>query len=147
MSIESNKKVVRRYFEEAVDKRNPDILDELFTTDCVIHRPESPEAIVGLENFRRVFLGIVNTYSEISTAIHDLVAEEDRVAIRLSHEMMNRGVWTSRIGSHEVGGKPVGWSAIAIFRIHGGKIAEEWVCRDELGMLVQLGVLPSPSLQ
>jgi hypothetical protein len=28
-----------------------------------------------------------------------------------------------------------------MFRIQGGKIAEEWVCRDELGMLMQLGVV------
>jgi hypothetical protein len=28
-----------------------------------------------------------------------------------------------------------------MFRIRDGKNAEEWVCRDELGMLIQLGVV------
>ena len=47
----------------------------------------------------------------------------------------------SRIGGHDTKGKSLVWSAIAIFRIDGGKIAEQWVNRDELGMLLSLGVL------
>jgi hypothetical protein len=38
-------------------------------------------------------------------------------------------------------GKVVTWPALAMFRIRDGKIAEEWVCRDELGMLMQLDVV------
>ena len=84
-------------------------------------------------------------YSEFTTTIYDLIAEEDRVACRLSHQAVNRGEWTSRLGHHKVAGKPVSWSAIAIFRFRNGKIAEEWVSRDELGMLIQLGIVePSP---
>ena len=52
MSTESNKAVVRRYFEEAVDKRKLDVLDEIVSTDCVIHRPEAPEPIRGLDAFK-----------------------------------------------------------------------------------------------
>ena len=135
------KEVVRRYFEEVLDKGKIDILDELATTDCVIHRPEMPEPIAGLEAFREVLRRILQVYSEFSTTIHDLVAEDDRVACRLSHRAVNRGEWTSRIGTHAVAGKTVTWSAIAIFRFAEGKIAEEWVSRDELGMLIQLDVL------
>ena len=45
MSSESNKAVVRRYFEEVVDRSNFDILDEIVTRDCIIHRPETSESI------------------------------------------------------------------------------------------------------
>ena len=145
MSIErlkaDQKAVVRRYFEEVLDKRRFDILDELATTDCVIHRPEMREPIAGLEAFRQVLRGLLQVYSEFSTTILDLVAENDRVACRLSHRAVNRGEWTSRLGTHAVTGKTVTWSAIAIFRFREGKIAEEWVSRDELGMLIELGVL------
>ena len=141
MSIASNKAIVRRYFEEAVDKRNLDILDEIVTTDCVIHRPEAPERIRGLDAFKHALEKILQVYSEFTTTIHDLIAEGDRVACRLSHRAVNRGEWTSRIGRHAVAGKTVTWPAIAIFRIRDGRIAEEWVSRDELGMLIDLGVL------
>jgi len=144
---DENKAMVARYFSEAVDKRNPDILDKLFTPDCVIHRPEALAPIVGLENFRQAFSQLVGAYSEFKTIIHDLFASDDRVTCRLAHRAVNRGEWRSRIGQHAVAGKTVGWSAICIFRFREGKIAEEWVCRDELGMLISLGVLsrsPAP---
>jgi predicted ester cyclase len=141
MSTASHKAIVRRYFEEALDKRNLDVLDEIVAADCVIHRPEAQEAITGLTAFKQVLGNILQVYSEFSTTIHDLIAEDDRVACRLSHSAVNRGVWTSRLGRHNVAGKPVSWPAIAIFRFRDGKIAEEWVSRDELGMLIELGVL------
>jgi predicted ester cyclase len=141
MSIADQKAIVRRYFEEVLDQRKIELIDELVTTDCIIHRPEMTEPIVGIEAFKEVLKGILEVYSEFSTTIHDLIEEEDRVACRLSHRAINRGDWTSRLGRHAVAGKPVTWQAIAIFRLQEGKIAEEWVSRDELGMLIQLGVL------
>jgi predicted ester cyclase len=143
MSTESNKGIVRRYFEEVVDKRKLDILNEIATTDCIIHRPEASEPIRGLEAFKHALERILQVYSQFTTTIHDLIAEDDRVACRLSHRAVNRGEWTSRIGRHAVAGKTVSWPAIAIFRIRDGKIAEEWVNRDELGMLIDLGIVIS----
>jgi len=47
------------------------------------------------------------------------------------------------LSRHAVAGKTVSSPAIAILHIRNGKIAEEWVNRDELGMLIELGVLTS----
>ncbi|HVN22668.1 MAG TPA: ester cyclase [Syntrophorhabdales bacterium] len=141
MSISHQKAIVRRYFEEVLDKRKIELLGDLFAADCIIHRPEMAEPIKGIEAFRQVLARILDVYSGFSTTIHDLIEEDDRVACRLSHKAVNRGEWASRIGRHAVAGKEVAWQAIAIFRFEEGKIAEEWVSRDELGMLIQLGVL------
>lgn len=148
MSTAAYKATVRRYFEEVLDKRNLNVLDEIVVTDCVIHRPEAQEPIRGLTAFKQALGRILQVYSEFSTTIHALIAEDDRVACRLSHQAVNRGEWTSRLGRHDVAGKAVSWAAIAIFRFRDGKIAEEWVYRDELGMLIQLGVVglsPAPA--
>jgi len=51
MSTASHKATVRRYFEEALDKRNLDILNEIVAIDCLIHRPEAKEPIRGLTAF------------------------------------------------------------------------------------------------
>jgi predicted ester cyclase len=144
MSTASNKATVRRYIEEVLDKRNLDVLDEIVAPDCLIHRPELQEPIRDRAAFRQVLERILQVYSEFHTTIHDLFAEDDRVVVRLSHHVVNRGEWTSRLGRHNVAGKSVSWSATTIFRFREGKIVEEWVCRDELGMLIQLGIV-SPS--
>lgn len=136
-----HKTIVRRYFSEVLDGGNLDVLGELVTEDCIIHRPEVE--IRGLSAFRQGLGRILQGYSELTTTLHDLFAEGDRVACRLSHRAVNRGEWNSRIGCHDVAGKPVAWTAMAIFRFEGGKIAEEWVVRDELGMLIDLGVAGS----
>ena len=143
MDPAANKAIARRYFSEMVDKRSDKLLEELWTEDCVVHRPEVSATIEGREAFRQAFNRVVGPYSEIMTTIHALIAENDLVVCHLSHRVVhNGGEWTSRLGSYTVAaGKVVTWQAITMFRIRDGKIAEEWVCRDELGMLMQLSVM------
>jgi len=121
MSTASHKAIVRRYLE-AVDQRNVAMLDDIVATDCLIHRPEQPEPLRGLAAFKQFFASIPQVYSELTTTIDDLFAEEDRVACRVSHRAVYRGEWISRLGRHAVGGKTVRWSVIAIFRLREGKI-------------------------
>jgi predicted SnoaL-like aldol condensation-catalyzing enzyme len=141
MDGEANKAIARRYFSEMVDKRSEKLLEELWTEDCVVHRPGF--TIKGHEAFREAFNRVVGPYSEFKTTIHDLIADNDLVVCHLSHRVVHRGGnWTSRLGSHSVAaGQVVTWPSLTMFRIRDGKIAEEWVCRDELGMLIQLGVV------
>jgi predicted SnoaL-like aldol condensation-catalyzing enzyme len=143
MDVEANKAIARRYFSEMVDQRSDKLLEELWTEDCIVHRPEVSATIKGREAFRQAFNRVVGPYSEFKTTIHDLVADNDHVVCHLSHRVIHRGgEWTSRLGSHSVAaGQVVTWPALTMFRIRDGKIAEEWVCRDELGMLLQLGVV------
>jgi predicted SnoaL-like aldol condensation-catalyzing enzyme len=141
----ANKEIAQRYFAEMVDQRSDKLIEALWTEDCVVHRPEVAEPIRGREAFRQAFNRVVSPYSEFRTTLHDITAERDLVVCRLSHRVVHRGGdWTSRLGRHRVAaGKVVTWDSITIFRIRDGKIAEEWVSRDELGMLIQLGVAAS----
>ena len=54
---------------------------------------------------------------------------------------MGAGEFRSRIGIYSIKGKAVAWDAIAIFRMQNGRIAEQWVSRDELGILLSVGAL------
>src|SRR5262245_29557755 len=145
MDTAANKAIARRYFSEMVDKRSDQLLEELWTEDCIVHHPEATAVIKGREAFRQAWNSGVAYYSEFETTIHDIFAENDLVICRLSHRVVHRGGdWTSRLGTHAVAaGKVVTWPSLTMFRIRDGKIAEEWVCRDELGMLIQLGIVAS----
>jgi hypothetical protein len=55
MDTTANKAIALRYFSEMVDKRSDKLLEELWTEDCVVHRPEVSAAIKGREAFRHAF--------------------------------------------------------------------------------------------
>jgi predicted ester cyclase len=41
-------------------------------------------------------------------------------------------------------GKHATWNEIHVGRVANGRVAEHWGIADQLGMLVQLGVVPAP---
>lgn len=135
----AQQRVVLSYFHGVLDGRKIEWLDQLFLPDCVIHRPEG--TLRGMAGIRGVVERNIAAYSKFETQVHDIFESGDRVVVRISHRAMGAGEFRSRIGVYNVRDKAVTWDAIAIFRMKNGKIAEQWVSRDELGMLLTLGVL------
>ncbi len=131
--------VVLRYIKEVIDGRNAAVIDELFQPDCVVHRPEG--VLNGIQGVQKFFERSRQTWTEVHTEIHDVIVSGDRVVVRLSHRAVGAGSLNSRLGSYDVKGKNLGWEAIAIFRLKEGKITEQWVNRDELGMLLSIGAV------
>jgi predicted ester cyclase len=131
--------LVRRYFHEVLDQGNVELIPELFHDRCIMHRPGG--TVVGLEAVRGVAERRKETFSFFETTIHDAFGAGDKLVMRLTHRGVGGGVWRSRLGNYDVTGKSVTWNAIAIFRFEQKKIAEEWVTRDELGMVLQFGLL------
>ena len=70
--------------------------------------------------------------------IEDLIAEGDKVAVRQTW----RGTHTGNFQGIPPTGKPVTFTSLEVYRVTGGKLAEEWVELDMLGLLQQLGVIP-----
>jgi predicted ester cyclase len=75
----------------------------------------------------------------LTIAVEDIVGEGDKVATRGSFS----GTYTGDFMGIPATGKPMRISYSDIWRIKNGKAAENWVQRDTLGMLQQLGVAPS----
>lgn len=140
----AQQKVVLSYFHDVLDGRNLGLLENLFLPDCVIHRPEG--TLKGMAGIRGVVERNYQAYSKFETELHDIFESADRVVARLTHRAMGAGTFRSRIGTYQTKDKPLTWSAIAIFRIENGKIAEQWVNRDELGILLSLGILKPGSV-
>lgn len=80
-------------------------------------------------------------FSTFTTEVRDIFESGDRVVVRLTHRTTGAGSYRFRIGIHDITDKSVNWDAIVIFRMQNGRIAEEWVSRDELGMLLSAGIL------
>jgi steroid delta-isomerase-like uncharacterized protein len=141
MSTEQNKALVRRFFEEVTNQRNVAVADELFVTDYVHHDPTlPPELQRGLDNYKQVNAMFLAAFPDLHGTIEDLIAEENKVATRLTWCGTHKG----ELMGIPPTGKQVTMTMIAIHRIANGKIAEGWVNFDALGMMQQLGVIPTP---
>lgn len=139
--MQTHIETVKRYFHEAIDGAKPELVRELFTADCQIHRPEME--LRGVDAMTRLIGLASNIYRDFRSEIHHIVASGDLVAVRLTHRGISRSNFLSRTGIYDVANKPIEWTAMAMFRFEGDRIAEEWVNRDELGMLLYYNILSS----
>jgi predicted ester cyclase len=138
---EHNMAVVRCYFDQLLGDKKVAIADQVFTSDAVMHRPGTP--VTGIDNVKKLLAVMPSRYYEFKTSYLDMIATGDRVAVRLKHDVIfsKDVILPFRTGKYPVGGMPLNWTAHTYFRFKEGKIAEEWVERDELGMLLSLGIL------
>lgn len=134
-----NKAVIERYFREVLDQKRIDLMPELIAPDAILHRPGFD--VTGLKAATQRLRGVLEDYTAFSTELSGLMAEGDLVSVRVRHRTRVRPhAFHSRAGDVTIAAEQtLDWTAIAQFRLKDGKIAEEWVMRDELGMLVQIG--------
>jgi steroid delta-isomerase-like uncharacterized protein len=139
MSTEQNKQVVRRAFDEFINKKNLAAAAEYLAPDYVGHFTGAPP-VQGIAAFQQ-YLTMWNTAMPDSrVTIEDVVAEGDSLAVRVTY----RGTHTGPLMNIPPTGKSVTISGINVFRFADGKAAEQWANVDDLGMLQQLGVIPAP---
>ena len=137
MTTEQNKAIARRFFE-AFETNDQVALMELFAPDVVGHvsgapGPQSREAMLqGIDMFNAAF-------SEFHQTVEDQIAEGDRVATRTTA----RAVHTGDFQGLPATGKQIAISAITIERVKDGRIVEHWASYDRLGLMQQLGVIPT----
>ena len=138
MSIEENKRVVRRLIHEGVIGGNLAVIDELCSPDCINHSAV-PEARHGTEGVKRVVGFSRAAMPDQRWTQEMLIAEGDLVVIHGIRE----ATWQADAfrGQATPKGKPVAVELVHIFRLRDGKVVEHWAVRDDLGMMKQLGVV------
>lgn len=134
MSIEENKIIVRRLYEEFFNQGNLAVADELIAPNYVNHSAP-PQQVPGPEGVKQRSAALRTAFPDFRNTIEDIVAEGDRVVVRVAARGTHKGM---HLGVHPTG-KPVMWTGVDIFVIHGGKLMEGWGFFDELSLLKQLG--------
>lgn len=142
MSTETNKGISRRYFE-AGHRNDLAAWDDLCDPNIVLVTGFT-EPMQGLDAVRQFTAGMHSAFSNFFLTVDDLIAEGDRVAARWTTGGTHTAPMMTPNGPLPPTGKHVTMSGISIVRVVGGKIVEERVQADVLGMMQQLGVVPSP---
>src|SRR3712207_3938701 len=140
MMSEENKEKVRRFFQEAFNEGNLGVADEIFASDYVQHDPTTPEEISGPEGIKGFVQMYRSAFPDSHITVEDLIAEGDKVVTRFR----GRGTHQGELFGVAPSGNQVEITGITISRFSGGKIAEDWTNSDTLGLMQQIGGVPSP---
>ncbi len=135
MKIESNKILIKRYFEEVWNQGKLDVLDEIIDTNYINHSPGAPNPERGPEGLKPIIAGIRKAFPDLRFGIKNMVVTDEQVAI---HCVMH-GTHKGDLFGMAATGKIVKVNQMQIERIINGKIVEHWRQSDDLGMLQQLG--------
>ena len=92
------------------------------------------------EGYKQAVSGIRVAFHDMERIVDDMIAEGGKVAVRWTGRSTHKGEWMGIAPT----GKQVTTTGISIFRIEGGKIAEEWSEADVLGLMQQLRAVPPP---
>jgi predicted ester cyclase len=137
MSPEDHEAMIRRYIEEVFNRHDLDGLDQYWATDLVSHWM-GQETLRGLPAWREGMAGFIAAFPDASYSLDDLFFVGDRGVWRGSWRATQRGAWQGIAAS----GREVRWTVIIIGRFAGGKLVEDWVEYDRLGLFQQLGAIP-----
>ncbi|MEW5961844.1 MAG: ester cyclase [Chloroflexota bacterium] len=138
MSAEQYKTLVRRLFGEAVNKGDLSVVDELIGPGYVNHNFPAPAP--GTEGFKQVITMFRASFPDLYVTLHDVIVEGDKLSTRGSW----RGTHQGEFMNIPATGKQVTVSYIDLWRMENGKLVENWVQMDILGLMQQLGVAPAP---
>jgi steroid delta-isomerase-like uncharacterized protein len=138
MLTEQNKTVVRRFIEN-FNKQAVETLPRDFADDYVLDFPGGPTG-QGREGIRQATSSFMAAFPDLHFSIDDLFAQGDRVAWRWTMTGTHKG----NLGPFPASGKSVRLSGISLLHLREGKIVEDKVRADMVGLLQQIGVIPAP---
>ncbi len=134
----SNEALLRHAMTEVMQHRNTDYIDEAFSSAFVGH--DTSGSTFSLDDFKMGVEELHGAFSEITIEIADQVSAGDKVVTRWIGTAIHTGVFKSIPATN----KPVRVTGISIDRISDGQIQESWEITDDLGVMMQLGVMDGP---
>ena len=119
-------------------EQGDDAAFELLAPDLINHAA-GPQ---GRDGMRQTVAALRADLGEASQEVHRVVAEGDTVVVHLDLVGVHRGSSMPLLAGVPVSGQEVRWTFIHIWRVADGQIAEHWACRDDVGLLAQVGAWP-----
>ena len=146
MPADENTKLVRRLYEEGINRQNAAAAAAFYAADAKNHA-----RTVGRAGMQRVFEALFSVFPDFHYRIEDATAAGDRVVCKVTMTGTHRGqpslpeVFSGMLQGVEPTGKRVEVLHFHSFRVRDGQITEHAAVRDDLGMLIQLGLIKRPS--
>ncbi len=138
---EENKALARREVEEIFTQGKLDVAEEIYTSDFVDHDLVLPREMHGPEEMKEYVAMYRSAFPDLKVPLEDQVAEGDKVVNRWTAQGTHLGEYMGIAPT----GKEVRFAGMHISHIaQEGKIAENWEVYDLMGLMRQIGAVPTP---
>ena len=135
---EVNKAVVRRMNLEFIQGRNLEVGDQILADDFINHTA-TPGLSADKDGVRAFFEIMWRAFPDMTVEILDQVAEGDTVTTRKAFHGTHDGDFMGIPATH----KQVEIKVMDVLRLKDGRLTEHWAVVDQMGLMQQLGVIPS----
>jgi predicted ester cyclase len=148
MAFEANKQLIQRLMDEGHNRQDADAAAALYSEDASNHL-----RIVGRAGMKAVFETLYSVFPDFHYTIDESIAEGDRVVCKMTMTGTHRGQpkfpetfsgFSGMLNGVAPTGKSVKVLQFHSFRIRDGKIAGHEAVRDDLAMVLQLGLVQRP---
>jgi predicted ester cyclase len=121
---EATKATARRWFDEVINARQPEMVDEIFAPDYVHH--DSRGGSMRREQIKQFVAELLAAYPDRTSTVHDLIADGDKVAVYWSSTGHRHGGFQGRpaTGARETA------TGMWIARVEGDRLVEGWEIVD-----------------
>lgn len=133
---ERNASVVLAMEDEIFNRRNLVAIDRYIAPSYTL-RTAPAGAAIGRDGVREAMEAYVNAFSDLHVDVEELMASEDRVVAVLLYTGTHDG---DMFGISPTG-RRIAIRQIAMYRLAGGQITDEWEVSDQMGLMQQLGVI------
>ena len=137
---EENKTLVRRFFDEVFNRQDQNAAVEIIAADFVAHHPAFPRGIRGSGGILQTNAMFRSGFPDLRYEPQDLVSEGDKVAVRWTASGTHNGPFLNVPAT----GRQITVTGIDIFRVANGQLVEAWINSDFLGLMQQIGAIPTP---
>ena len=141
MSLDANKTLARRLWDDVFNNRNLALADELVASDAVNHEAGPGAPSRGPESLTAAVNWLSAAFPDVHMAIDDVLAEGDKVVLQTTMSGTHQGTFMGIAPT----GRRFAQRQVHVLRIKDGKAVEHWALRDDLGFMQQLGAAPAPA--
>jgi steroid delta-isomerase-like uncharacterized protein len=133
------KRMIDRIPLEVLNNSNFGLIDEIVANDFVEHDPQ-PGVPPTREGLKQTLQALKTAFPDLRYTIEDSLESGDKVV----HRLTGTGTMKADYMGMPATGKRATWTEIHIGRVANGRLAEHWGLVDQLGLLVQLGIVSAP---
>ena len=136
---QKNKQVVRQYIE-AFNLQDTERLGQLVSSTNQSFQFSGMHPSMDWNRTKQYFAAFWSAFPDLSAKIEEMVAEGDKVAIRV----INTGTHKGEFQGIPPTGKKLSLDEMGFITIIDGKITEGWISADTMRLMQQIGAIPAP---